>query len=173
MWGEALRLLDDVAAGKVDISCSASAKHVATNSTRLRKQPASSGVTVEAPTADQPGAGEQWPREYRLLDKQTNQADQDTLWHVVMRKLWEQRAADSLLNDFLQRMSPEQLQRFKVLYNLRPAPGGGYTMQPLEDWQVSADSLKQISEQQQPRQDSGLENLAFTDAQLTTATEAA
>jgi hypothetical protein len=65
-------------------------------------------------------------------------ATNDRLWHVVLRKLAQERASDRLLNAFVQHMAPELLQRFKLLYGLQQVPGqpGQYTLQPLDGWEV-------------------------------------
>jgi hypothetical protein len=109
MWGEALQVLNDVAAG------------------RFSQPSGSSTQAVGATSGD-------------------GKIDSDQLWHVVLRKLWEKRAADELLNEFLKHMTASQLQRFKFMYGLQPIPGqeGRLTLRPLEDWQWPL--------QQQPKQ---------------------
>lgn len=148
MWSEALRLLDDVAAGKVGVgTLFLGANGNSTNSGSKHKTTRQQYNGSE----DDPGlmpmargsAAAQWPRSYQPVRHSAGTTEQDALWHIVLRKLWEQRASDGLLNEFLQRMSPGQLQRFKILYNLQQALEGGYTMQPLDDWQVPADSRQQ------------------------------
>lgn len=156
MWSEALRVLDDVAAGRVGvISGLLGAEDASSMNSRQRssKYPNSAQpVLTQELDSGATSTARRWPRSYQALDDPARQAGQDALWHVVMRKLWEQRAADSLLNEFLQRMSPEQLQRFKLLYKLRPSPDGGYTMQPMEDWQVPAEKMD-LGEDLQPQLD--------------------
>jgi hypothetical protein len=84
--------------------------------------------------------------------QQREQLAHDKLWHVVLRQLWQARASDTLLNDFLSRMSPQQLQRFKLLYNLRSLPDGKYSMQPLSDWEVQEPPTSQQQQQQQQQE---------------------
>lgn len=110
MWSEALRVLDDVAAGRVAPAPSTGGIP-AVNRARRRRH------------AESPPAG----------DEADPLAAHDRLWHTVLRKLVEQRVSDTLLAEFVARMTPEQVQRFKVLYNMRSVPGGGLTLQPSEE----------------------------------------
>jgi hypothetical protein len=169
MWGEALSVLDDVAAGRMG---SISSAESSSSSSRQRggrsnrdaggqQQPQTAAAAGAAPRAGGTGSG--WrSRRYEddlsdggdafqagssstVRQQQREQLAHDKLWHVVLRKLWQARASDTLLNEFLGRMNPQQLQRFKVLYNLRLLPDGTYSMQPMEDWEVQAapDSTQQ------------------------------
>jgi len=113
MWGEALQVLDDVAAGRFSSSKQPGQHHHPSKGGRRHGDTAAAGVG----------------------DHTT--IDNDKLWHVVMRKLWERRASDALLNEFLQHMAPAQLQRFKLLYGLQLIPGQQqYTLKPVEDWHL-------------------------------------
>lgn len=122
MWGEALQVLNDVAAGRFSTP-SSSASSTLQSSRGARRQ-----------GEGQAGEGS---------------IDNDKLWHVVMRKLWEKRASDELLNDFLRHMAPTQLQRFKLMYGLHAIPGerGRYTLKPLEDWQLPLQHQQQQLQQ--------------------------
>lgn len=146
MWGEALQVLDDLAAGRISIISSEAAAGASRQRGRNREAAAEQQPTL----AGRKSSREGWrARQHGDLAESAGANSQqplaqDRLWHVVMRKLWEQRASDSLLNEFLSRMTSEQLQRFKMLYNLRALPGGdGYTMQPLEDWQLPVSPERQ------------------------------
>jgi hypothetical protein len=132
MWGEALQVLSDVAAGRLGSSTSSAAS--------ASKQELSTGVRQQA-TASAAAA-----------DSRT--IENDRLWHVVLRKLWEKRASDELLNEFLQHMAPAQVLRFKLMYGLQAIPGqqGRYTLQALEDWQLPLQLQAQLQQQQQQQQ---------------------
>ncbi|WIA30492.1 hypothetical protein OEZ86_000576 [Tetradesmus obliquus] len=156
MWGEALSVLDDVAAGRLGSITSSSSSSSWQHDGRSNRDAEERRGLQQQPTAEAApgGAGRGWrSRRYAddLLDsedalqaggssevrqQQREQLAHDKLWHVVLRKLWQARASDTLLNDFLSRMDPQQLQRFKFLYNLRLLPDGKYSMQPPEDWEV-------------------------------------
>jgi hypothetical protein len=131
MWGEALQVLSDVAAGRLGHSSSSTA---ASDS----KQQLSTGVRQHAKAASD----------------DSGTIDNDRLWHVVLRKLWEKRASDELLNEFLQHMAPSQVMRFKLMYGLHAIPGeqGRYTLRPLEDWQLPAQLQAQLQQQRQQQQ---------------------
>uniref|UniRef100_A0A383VS54 PROP1-like PPR domain-containing protein n=1 Tax=Tetradesmus obliquus TaxID=3088 RepID=A0A383VS54_TETOB len=157
MWGEALSVLDDVAAGRLgSITSSSSSSSSWQHDGRSNRDAEERRGLQQQPTAAAApgGAGSGW-RSRRYADdlsdsedalqaggssevrqQQREQLAHDKLWHVVLRKLWQARASDTLLNDFLSRMDPQQLQRFKFLYNLRLLPDGKYSMQPPEDWEV-------------------------------------
>jgi hypothetical protein len=163
MWGEALSVLDDVAAGRMGSLSSSSSSGSSIEQRGGRSNMARDGLQWQTAgaagaagaAAARPGrTGSGWrSRRYEddlsdsddafqagsssaVRQQQREQLAHDKLWHVVLRKLWQARVSDALLNDFLSRMSPQQLQRFKVLYNLRLLPDGKYSMQPLEDWEV-------------------------------------
>jgi pentatricopeptide repeat protein len=138
MWGEALQVLSDVAAGRLGQSSTSTAASASKPqlSTGVRKQ-----ATDNAAAAD------------------SRTIDNDRLWHVVLRKLWEKRASDELLNEFLQHMSPAQVLRFKLLYGMQAIPGeqGRYTLQVLEDWQLPLQLQAQLQQQQQQQQQQQLD----------------
>lgn len=128
MWGEALQVLNDVAAG------------------RFRNSIASAGAAQQPSSRQQHGTRRQQRVDVAGGGSSGSRGvgegsiEDDKLWHVVLRKLWEKKASDGLLNEFLRHMAPAQLQRFKLMYGLALIPGGGserrYTLQAsLEDWQ--------------------------------------
>jgi pentatricopeptide repeat protein len=156
MWGEALQLLDDVSAGKVQLrgSLLGTLPPTATSGSSsgqggLQASPASSNHAADRGKHHRGRSHHQGSA--AAVSSQGSQ--QDALWHIVMRKLWERRAADSLLNEFLSRMSTDQAQRFKLLYGLTPLPDGtGFTFQPSEDWQFAAAQQQQQQQEQQQQE---------------------
>jgi pentatricopeptide repeat protein len=136
MWGEALQVLNDVAAGRFSQQRSSS------NSSRSKHQRCALKQGAERAAVS-------------AAEESALQSDQ--LWHVVLRKLWEKRVSDELLNDFLRHMSPAQLQRFKLVYGLQPSPEqpGHYTLQPLEDWQLPLQQQQQQQQGQEQQQQHG------------------
>jgi hypothetical protein len=183
MWGEALSVLDDVAAGRMgsisSMSSSSSSRprwqgdyssrDAEVRGELLELQAAAAARANRGPTRTGSGWRVRRYEEYvsysdddaleasssssssskKQRQQQREQLAHDKLWHVVLRQLWQARASDTLLNDFLSRMNPQQLQRFKVLYNLRSLPDGQYSMQPLADWEVQAPPTSQQQQQQQ------------------------
>jgi hypothetical protein len=179
MWGEALSVLDDVAAGRLgSISSSSSSRRprqqegyssrdAEVREELLELQAAAAAAAAAAQASSGPsrtGSGwrvRRYEEDMSLGDddavessssmeqrqQQWEQLAHDKLWHVVLRQLWQARASDTLLNDFLSRMNPQQLQRFKVLYNLRSLPDGKYSMQPLADWEVQVPPASQRQQQ--------------------------
>lgn len=131
MWGEALQVLNDVAAGRFRAASSTGSSSGGSNQ-----------ISTGARQDDSNAVGQ-------------GSIDNDKLWHVVLRKLWEKRASDELLNEFLRHIAPAQLQRFKLLYGLHRIPGeqpgqpDRYSLRPLEDWQLP---LQQQQRQQQQGQ---------------------
>jgi pentatricopeptide repeat protein len=134
MWGEALQVLNDVAAGRFTAASS-------TGSSISSHQ-----ISTGARRQDSNAVGE-------------GSIDNDKLWHVVLRKLWEKRASDELLNEFLRHIAPAQLQRFKLLYGLHKIPGeqpgqpDRYSLRPLEDWQLPLQQQQRQQQQQDQLQE--------------------
>jgi pentatricopeptide repeat protein len=129
MWGEALQVLNDVAAGRFRNSTVGAGAQQANSRQQQHGARRQQGVNGAGGSSSSRGVG-------------GGGLEDDKLWHVVMRKLWEKKASDELLNEFLRHMAPAQLQRFKLMYGLEVLPGGGgpeqrrYTLQgSLEDWQ--------------------------------------
>lgn len=142
-WGEALQVLADVSAGRIKVSNASMQWQMQEAGMWPRKQHALAGLREEQQQQQQHGSS----------TSANPLVNNDRLWHVVLRKLWQQGASDVLLNQFLQHMTPAQRQRFKLLYRLQAVPGqpGQYTLQPLEDWQVQAQLEQGLQrDQQQP-----------------------
>jgi pentatricopeptide repeat protein len=145
MWGEALQVLNDVAAGRFKTASSTGSSSSSSGSNQ---------ISTGARRQDSNAVGE-------------GSIDNDKLWHVVLRKLWEKRASDELLNEFLRHIAPVQLQRFKLLYGLHKIPGeqpgqpDRYSLRPLEDWQLplQQQQRQQLQQQQGQMQDQELEQV--------------
>jgi hypothetical protein len=131
-WGEALQVLADLRSGAIQVSNVSADWQLQQAGRWPRSQHALARLR------EQSQEQQRHQQQHGASAGAAQLATNDRLWHVVMRKLWQARASDALLNDFLQHMAPAQVQRFKLLYGLQPLPGqpGQFTLQPLEDWQV-------------------------------------
>jgi hypothetical protein len=61
----------------------------------------------------------------------------DSLWHSVLRVLVGRGgASDEVVGRFVERMTPQQLLRFRSLYKgLRQREDGTWTARPVQDWE--------------------------------------
>jgi hypothetical protein len=64
----------------------------------------------------------------------------DSLWHSVLRVLVGRGgASDEVVGRFVERMTPQQLLRFRSLYRgLRQREDGAWTVRPVQDWERAA-----------------------------------